>query len=226
MYRLLRLFWVSLTAALVLGAPALLAKGKPHQTIVIGLDLSRSNPLVRDPRYAQKVAQRIGPIIKQLKPHDEVKIRTLGSYDSTEQVLHIDEIVSVRTTPDDVAEVVQGVIAGVPTLIQRGTLKTQGSTHILAFLDNMAQVVDCKNREATIILASDGIEESEEASLTRERGQLPKPNGTPFAGCASLQILGLGVGAQNPQLTEHLREQWTAWAKEAGFESFEGLNDW
>ena len=217
----------ALLAALSLGAPAAdAAKGKPHRTIFIGLDLSRSNPLVVDARYAQKVADRVGPMIKPLKIYDEVKIRTFGSYDPREQPLHIDQIVSARVLPDEVAEVTTGVIAGVPTLVERGTLKVQESTHILGFLDNMAQIVDCKKRETTIILASDGIEESEEAKLTSERGALPKPQGQPFAGCASLQILGLGVGQKNPQLTLHLRVQWAAWAKAAGFEKFEGLNDW
>ena len=211
---------------LTLAAMPASAKAKSYQTILVGLDLSRSNPLTVDARYAAKVAQRVGPMIKPLKPHDEVKIRTFGSYDPREQPLHIDQVISARNLPDDVAEVVQGIIAGVPTLVERGTLKTQSSTHILAFLDNMAQVADCKERDTTIVLASDGIEESDEARLSSVRGTLPKPQGKPFEGCKSLQILGLGVGQKNPALTIHLREEWAAWAKAAGFEEFEGLNDW
>jgi hypothetical protein len=218
------LFVVLLSAAV--GIPSAFAKGKPHQTVLIGLDLSRSNPLVVDSLYARKVADRVGPMIKSMKIYDEVKIRTFGSYDPRDQPLHIDQIVSARVLPDEVAEVTTGVIAGVPTLVQRGTLKVQESTHILGFLDNMAQIVDCQKRETIIVLASDGIEESAEAKLTTERGVLPKPQGRPFAGCAALQILGLGVGQKNPQLTTHLRAQWEAWAKAAGFEKFEGLNDW
>ena len=225
--RLAKLVLAALVAALALGAPcAEAAKHKAHKTILIGLDLSRSNPLVVDAAYAQKVADRVGPMIKSLKIYDEVKIRTFGSYDPRDQPLHIDQVVSARVLSDEVADVTTGVIAGVPTLVQRGTLKVQESTHILGFLDNMAQIVDCNKRETIIILASDGIEESEDTKLTTERGQLPKPQNQPFVGCASLQILGLGVGAKNPRLTQHLREQWDAWAKAAGFESFEGLNDW
>jgi hypothetical protein len=217
---------VALCVALAAPLGSAIAKAKPYQTILIGLDLSRSNPLTIDQRYAAKVAQRVGPMIKPLKPHDEVKIRTFGSYDPREQPLHIDQVVSARNLPDDVAEVTAGIIAGVPTLVGRGTLKTQESTHILAFLDNMAQIADCKARATTIVLASDGIEQSNQAQLTTEKGALPKPEGKPFAGCKSLQILGLGVGQKNPALTTHLREQWAAWAKAAGFEDFEGLNDW
>jgi hypothetical protein len=227
MHFVARLGLAALCAVLAFGAPcAQAAKGKPHRTILIGLDLSRSNPLVVDARYAQKVADRVGPMIKPLKIYDEVKIRTFGSYDARDQPLHIDQIVSARVLSDEVADVTSGVIAGVPTLIQRGTLKVQESTHILGFLDNMAQIVDCKKRDTVVVLASDGIEESENVKLTSEHGVLPKPQGQPFAGCTALQILGLGVGAKNPALTAHLREQWTAWAKAAGFERFEGLNDW
>jgi len=197
---------------------------KPRE-IVIGLDLSKSNPLISDAQFAGKVAARVAPMVEALALRDEVKIRTFGAYDPREQPLHIDQVITTENLPEDTARVVQGVIAGVPTLIQRGTLKAQNSTNVLGFLENTAQVVDCKKHEVTILLASDGIEESDMAKLG-QGGSLPKPDGKMFAGCKSLQILGLGVGARNPALVSKLRDQWEAWAKAAGFKEFQGLNDW
>ena len=198
---------------------------KPRE-IIVGLDLSKSNPLISDAQFAAKVASRVGPMVQDLKLRDEIKIRTFGAFDPREQPLHVDQIITTENLPEDSARVVQGIIAGVPTLIERGTLKAQDSTNVLGFLDNMAQIVDCKKHEVTIVLASDGIEQSQEAQLTAQGAVLPKPKSKTFEGCKSLQILGLGVGAKNPALVSHLRDQWEAWAKAAGFKDFQGLNDW
>ena len=51
-------------------------------------------------------------------------------------------------------------------------------------------------------------------------------DGRPFAGCAELQILGLGEGTGRPSETVRLRDEWTRWSRAAGFARFEGLNDW
>ena len=78
----------------------------------------------------------------------------------------------------------------------------------------------------TVILASDGIEDSEYARLDREDSRLPLPDGHPFRGCAELQILGVGQGTRSPSETMRLRAQWGRWAEQAGFSRFLGLNDW
>ena len=43
---------------------------------------------------------------------------------------------------------------------------------------------------------------------------------------ATLVILGLAQGVNDPRETQRLRDEWTAWAQAAGFKSFIGLNDW
>jgi hypothetical protein len=78
----------------------------------------------------------------------------------------------------------------------------------------------------TVILASDGIEDSEYARLSLEDSRLPNPEGQPFKGCSELQILGVGQGTRSPVQTMRLRGQWTRWAQVAGFAHFLGLNDW
>ena len=41
-----------------------------------------------------------------------------------------------------------------------------------------------------------------------------------------MQMLGIGQGTASPTTTRRLRDEWTAWSQDAGFDSFVGLNDW
>ena len=45
---------------------------KPR-TVVVGVDLSQSNPLVRDDDFARRVAERIRPVIASLAPRSRVR---------------------------------------------------------------------------------------------------------------------------------------------------------
>ncbi|MCP5432002.1 MAG: hypothetical protein H6923_01895 [Alphaproteobacteria bacterium] len=193
---------------------------------VIGLDLSKSNPLVTDSDYARKVATRIEPLIQHLEFMDIVTLRTFGSYNTGENALRIDKTISKLDPAEKVSIIVREVVAGVPRLIESGRLKAQPSTNMLAFMENMAEVVDCKKVNTTFILITDGIEDSAYARLIAKGATLPEPRADLFKGCQELQILGLGQGQSSPEITVRLREQWTAWAEKAGFKSFLGLNDW
>ena len=194
--------------------------------VVIGLDLSRSNPLIADPDFAAKVAARIARVVAKLGFRSEVHVRTLGSYDASSNDFYFDAVISTRSRPEAVATEIRKLVAGTPLLVKRGKWHAQNRTNILAFLDNVSQSIGCAGMPTTIILASDGIEDSEYAHLARPKSHLPAPDGRPFAGCAELQILGLGQGTRSPIETVRLREEWTGWAKAAGFKRFQGLNDW
>jgi hypothetical protein len=196
------------------------------QRIVIGIDLSRSNPLIDEPQFASRVGARVATIIRGLGFASEVHVRTFGSYDATSNNFHYDTVISVRNRPDDVADQVEKLIAGTPMLIERGKWKAQDRTNILAFLDNVSQSIGCSGLPTTVILATDGIEDSVYARLDDPDDHLPAPEGRPFAGCAGLQILGIGEGTRSPIKTTRLRDEWTRWAHEAGFAKFQGLNDW
>jgi hypothetical protein len=196
------------------------------QRVVIGLDLSESNPLIDNPQFAAKVAARVADEIRGLGFASEVHVRTFGNYDASSNNFHYDAVLSVRNRPDHVADEVQRLIAGVPDLVKSGRLHAQGRTNILAFMDNVSQSIGCSEMPTTVILASDGIEDSEYARLERASAHLPGPDGKPFAGCAELQILGIGEGTNSPSETVRLRGEWTHWARAAGFAHFQGLNDW
>jgi hypothetical protein len=77
----------------------------------------------------------------------------------------------------------------------------------------------------TIILASDGIEDSEYARLN-QGDNLPAPDRRLYRGCTRLAIFGVGQGTGSPIATSRLRQQWDRWARGAGFARFEALNDW
>ena len=198
-------------AVLILAAPLAEAteEARRPQTVVIGLDMSKSNPLVEDSAYAARVAQRTTAEIGDLPLKSRVMLRTFGSYDIGANALKIDEVISARSKPQSVAE---------------GKLKAQGYTNVVSFLETMSQVVDCEASEVHIILLTDGFEDSEYAKLARG-GALPAPEKL-YPGCAELTMLGLGQGGGSPTATKRVREQWAAWAETAGFEKFTGLYDW
>lgn len=194
--------------------------------LVIGLDLSKSNPMVVNDAYARRVADRVGPMVEALPLRGRVMVRSFGSYDATSNTLRIDETISARAKPEDMARGITTLIAGVPKLVRDGKLVAQNKTNILPFLQTMEQVVDCDANDVTFVLLTDGVEDSEYARLARANATLPLPEAPRFDGCRELQILGLGQGLNSPRATERLRDTWTAWAEAAGFDGFTGLYDW
>lgn len=200
---------------------------RPPLHVVIGLDLSRSNPLVKSKEYAASAAGVVAQQIGDLPLGSLVMLRTFGSYDGQSNSLRIDRSISNEgdERPAAVGALVREIIASVPSLVRSGRLETQNSTNVVAFLENMSDFVDCKEMDAVVILVSDGIESSEYAELDRAGEHLPKPSKI-YRGCKELQIIGLGQGQKSPSVTERLREEWEKWAKAAGFRSFSGYNAW
>lgn len=198
------------------------------RTVIVGIDLSTSNPLIEDEAFAGKVAARIGGLIQGLAPHSQVHLRSFGTYDSgANAALTFDTVIAPKSArSEDIARFISSIVAGVPKLVRQGKIHAQGSTNIIAFLDNMSAITDCRSQPATIILASDGIEDSKLANLSHHSGTLPMPGRAEFAGCDQLMILGLAQGVRDPRETQRLRDQWTQWSQAAGFKGFTGLNDW
>ncbi|HTT99380.1 MAG TPA: hypothetical protein VMF58_15130 [Rhizomicrobium sp.] len=194
--------------------------------IIIGIDLSKSNPLIDNPPFAAKIAARVANEVRSLGFASEVHVRTFGNFDASSNTFAYDTMISTHARPEAVAAEIQKLIAGTPMLVERGKWVSQNNTNIIAFMDNAVQSIGCSGMPTTVILASDGIEDSEYARLDREDARLPAPDGHPFRGCAELQILGVGQGTRSPTETTRLRAQWMRWAQEAGFAHFLGLNDW
>jgi len=217
----------------VSGAPAAMrtvdagdTAGLSPRRIVIGIDLSKSNPLIDNPAFAAKVAKRVAGEVRKLGFASEVHVRTFGNFDASSNTFEFDAVISTRARPENVAAEIQKLIAGTPLLVDRGKWLAQDNTNIVAFLDNAVSSIGCTGMPTTVILASDGVEDSEYARLGLEDSHLPDPQGRPFRGCAELQILGVGQGTRSPVETMRLRAQWMRWAQAAGFARFLGLNDW
>ncbi len=66
------------------------------ERVIIAIDLSKSNPLIDDAAFAQKVAARVASEISGLGFASEVHVRTFGSYDAGTNNFHYDAVLSVR----------------------------------------------------------------------------------------------------------------------------------
>ena len=200
----------------------------PARMVVIGIDLSSSNPLIRDDAFAAKVATRIRPMISSLPPRSRVVLRSFGSYNSQANApLTLDIQIAPKTArAEDIATLIANVVAGVPQMVRQGRIQEQGASNIVPFLHNIAGVVDCRATQTTVVLTSDGVEDSQITDLSRRRNTLPAPPIAPFPGCEELIMLGIGRGLNSPADTQRLHGEWAFWAQAAGFQRFTGLNDW
>jgi len=225
---------------LFFAASALVAMGPPpsqdddglppdRKQLVIGLDLSKTNPLAKDEAFAGRAANRVAELVSNLPMGSLVKLRTFGAYKSAQNPLEFDTRLSLEYTPAQLAGEVQLLIASVPKRLESGEWRGQIRTNILTFLSDMNRVTDCADSPTTYLLVSDGIEDSKLANLSRagtDRDRLPAPDPEEFKGCAELQILGLGQGVKDPRRTDELREKWQAWSDAAGIDAFVGLHTW
>ncbi len=123
-----------------------------------------SFPLVDSEQFAKRVAERVAPAIRDFPPRSLVTLRTFGVYDPAANPLRFDKQISSINRAADVASAVETIIASVPSMVASGKLKAQPKTNIVAFLETMAQSVDCKKNKTAIVLVSDGIEDSDYAT--------------------------------------------------------------
>lgn len=198
--------------------------GAPRRMIV-GLDLSSSNPLVDDASYARKVGSRVRKDFEDLAFRSEVRIRTFGAYDSSANPFSFDATVSTRQRPEVLGRDMETFISNIPLLVKQGKLQTQPYTNILAFLEETSIELDCDTLPTQVILVTDGVEDSEYVRLKYRDAKLPRPKKI-FSGCYELQMLGIGRGIDSVTETNRIRKEWETWAKRAGFKRFLAINDW
>ena len=128
-----------------------------------------------------------------------MKLRTFGVYSGAANPLNINVVLSTRDTPDETADSIGRLIWAVPYLVESGRLEKQQRTNILPFLENLAQVIDCDAQDVVVVLATDGIEDSEKAQLIDRNATLPMPTSPLFEGCTELQMLGSWPGPKQPK---------------------------
>ena len=114
--------------------------GAPGRRIIIGLDISKSNPLIDDPAFAAKVGARIAAISARAGLGLGSACAHLRQFrcDAKQFLLrHAD----LRAQPAGRCRPARSrsLISGTPVLVANGKWKAQGRTNILAFLDNVAR---------------------------------------------------------------------------------------
>lgn len=117
--------------------------GAPRR-VIVGLDLSSSNPLVDDASYARKVGGRVREEFETLAFRSEVRIRTFGAYDSSSNPFTFDATISTKQRPEVLARDMETFITNIPLLVKQGKMETQPYTNILAFLEELSIELDCK----------------------------------------------------------------------------------
>lgn len=195
--------------------------------IVIGLDLSIGNPLIRDETFAARAGERVGEYIEKLPMRSEVSIRTFGDFNGSPEVLRFDRIVSLAQTAETIGNFVQTLITGMPKIVrEEGQIEPHIQTNILGFLDSMSDSLECSERPTRVILITDGLEDSEYAMLADGNSALPDPSDTLYKDCEVMEMIGVGLGQRSPDLAKRIRDAWKAWASKAGFTDFVGATQW
>ncbi len=190
----------------------------PH--IVIGLDISNGSPLVDDPVFADRAGAEIRDLLAPLGSRTDVSVRGFGDFGTSGTALDFDRRLNLRNNGARVGRLLDQVIAGVPSAVEKGRVKLHTESNIIGFLESMSGSVNCA-RETRIVLITDGVEDSE--YLRPGTGQdLPDPDRDLYEDCALLQIIGVGFGQPSPTLAKDLDHQWKDWANTAGFAAYRG----
>lgn len=193
-----------------------------QQSVIVGLDVSKSNAFITDQAVAARAGAHLAKVISNLSRFDVVRVRTVGDYGMRANPLRLDLVVSRRTPARKIAETVERLIEALPTLVAEGRVQASNTTQISAFLIDEARSLNCTGKTGRFYLLSDGIEASHVTSakaLTAGHIQLPAPPKGALSRC-QLTMLGIGetVNGANPAQTQNLIAAWQVWSERAGAE--------
>lgn len=201
------------TIAASLVVSVLLVTPASAKTLTVALDVSGSNPLVSDERYAVVAAAYVREQIAALQPGDVVSLHTLADRSIANFPSE-----HIQITRQNRADKVGAQIAQFMTTMPSRHFEGQESTNILAFL--AFGQFDCGDG-GSVLLVTDGIESSSEMNADRllDGRPLPRPDKNLLSGCA-VTMFGLGQSAPGgellPQQIKHIRAAWAAWMTVAG----------
>lgn len=197
--------------ALAVLMPALAAPAFA-KSVYIGIDVSKSNPVVIDEPSAKVAAGYVRGIVAALQPGDEVHIRTFGDR-SAAHVASRSIRLGRKHKPETVAFQIGSYVASLPSKPLQGQQETQ----ILAFLELSQFRCD---QNSLVLILSDGLESSpgvrEKDLLTGK--PLPPPEPGILKGC-DVVIYGLARskdGSITREQAKKLRAAWAAWMQTAG----------
>ena len=178
-------------------------------TLTVGMDLSLSNPLVKDKTFTQQAATYVSDHVAALKRGDTVRIKSFGARDNAANLTSKSLTIKRHGAKKAAKAVAQAVYD-----ISQNADNAQTSTNIVAWLE--FNDFDCANGGKIIVL-TDGIEASSYVSpndLLEGKKGLPEPDEyTELSGC-DVTFYGLGVGWQ-AQHVKHIRKAWREYFEKA-----------
>lgn len=194
--------------------------------LIVGIDISGSNKLIEDQKIADKAAMKIKEAVSRFDLGDKVDFRTFGSYGMSNNI-RSDFKLTRRNPPKKIANHLEVVVKMLPSEVASGRLPPGGTTHLVAFLEDESELINCQNPKTEIWLFSDGIEASPGVSpraLELGNIELPEARTDRLRGC-SVTIYGIGETHDKPpsrDKTHNLRKAWENWSNDAGTE-FKGI---
>jgi len=163
--------------------------------------------MVASSEQAARIATDASAFFADLTEGSRVLMATFGAYDVARNPLwHF--IVSARARPQAIRQGIVSELRSLPESVKSGKLQPQESTNIVAALEDMSGRVDCSAYPTIVVVATDGIENS-------EYGQLSPKNAKPmFKGCAEIHFIR--INGVSPKHTQQLVAEWQRWSKEPG----------
>lgn len=235
-----------MAAVVALLASASAAKAEPT-LLVIGVDLSASNPLVTNATYRQQALRRVNEKIQALEVGSQVILRAFGNNPISQPPIPIpdsDILVWNHRARDGAADSRTAVLNAASLTFLRqinGLLQTPGQqyTRIARFLDELQSDIGrhvafnpgdgVRYRSVDFILLTDGVEDNGTVNLRLDGAELPMPGrmfpppGRQQPRCSGFTMFGAGQATQvlPDAVSAHIRGEWRAWATAAGCASYD-----
>ena len=187
-------------------------------------DVSSSSAVQGDDAFGAAVRDRVSEAVEKLRLGDSVTVYDLGGRTAERFVAHptitTGYKLHLKAAGKQVVQQMRDVSA---TYRAKGG---DGSTNLLLTLENLNP--DCSSGRSTILIVSDGVEESEAYSVSKALAKgkpvnLPSPSGPILKGCRVV-FLSFGVSADASgtgqvlpgKMLNALREGWEKHLKDAG----------
>lgn len=178
------------------------------KTLTIASDMSGSNPLVSDERFALSAAEYVANRITELDNEDVIRAYSFGARKDPRNLKPIVRTIGRRYRTNTAANDFGGLVARTPLAYAN----PQETTNLVAFLEFTP--LDCSGGGEVIVI-TDGLETGYVSPTAFKSGKasLPSPD-VNLSGC-TITFYGLGAGMAAPEV-KHLRNQWQAYFDKAG----------
>ncbi|MDX6771005.1 MAG: hypothetical protein SF051_15850 [Elusimicrobiota bacterium] len=231
------------TAALaaLLSLAAVSARAEPT-LLVIGVDVSQSNPLLLGPQfdaYREASRQRVRDAVGAMEAGSRVMIRTFGDNLATPRSLGVAdaELIPQPRHPDARFRrvetlrplIAEAVVQKVDLAIESGRADPDDYTRITRFIEAMSAPVAAHSvfqnpvrgavpRGVRFLLLTDGIEDDPPNGRLLRGGALPASPGFTVPNCAELRLVGFGQARTTlpSDALTRMRDEWRRWSGAVG----------